>query len=180
VNANESQLIQLIKFHQANKRNVSIQDVYKLLYQSTFGVAHILNNIANARKYLHEEIFQLTASREEPLLESISTNGEMIRINLRPFKAQLRNIDVLFEVMQISAEQTFGTLDEFLKKWDCFKNAVTDFRLNFNIDELKLFDKKITAEFYPALHHSEKYRSANKPAYRVVKKSVFNAYFKTD
>ena len=170
-------LVELIKFHQQNKLYFSIQDVYKLLYQSVFGVAHILDNQNKAKKYLLHEFNSITASIEEPLIEPISPDSKIVRINLRPFKAHHKKIDTLFQVMIISAHKIKGTLPGFHIVWNKFKQAVHNKQLNFNESELIKFDKKIKLENYPPVHHSEKYKSANKPAYRVVNKRIFEQLF---
>ena len=173
----QDKLVELIKILQQNRPEFSVQDAYKLLYQSEFGVAHILDDSGKAKKYLQYEFDAVNASEEEVLFEPISLDSEIVRINLRPFKAQHRGIDTLFQVMVISAREIKGTLPAFKMIWNDFKNAVNKGRLDFNREKLLEFDKEIKAGNYPAVHHSDKYKAAYKPAYRVVKKQVFDELF---
>lgn len=167
-------LVELIKFHQQTKSNFAIQDAYKLLYQSVFGVAHMIDNPTKAKTYLQQEFDSIDASIKEPLIEPISPDSEIVRVNLRPFKARHNSIDTLFQVMVISAQEIQGTLEDFLKIWHKFKQAVQKKQLDFNESELLEFDKKIKLENYPPIHHSKGYLATNKPAYRVVKRRIFN------
>ena len=167
-------LLSIIKKHQQTKKNFSNQDSYKLIYQGVFGVAHILQIPEQAKKYLAKEMESVEETNNEPLIENISVSGELVRINLRPFKKSGGSVEKLFEIMIRSAKETNGDLEKFLTQWGEFKQAVINGRLKFNIQELEKFDRKVKAENYPAVHHSPEYREANKPAYRVVKKDVFN------
>lgn len=75
---------QLVEYHQQLRPDLQVQDVYKILYQANFGVEHILTDTAGVRTYVLEELASMdTTDRSEPLLERISTSGEMVRVNLR-------------------------------------------------------------------------------------------------
>jgi len=168
--------VELIEFHQKIKNNVTIQDAYKLIYQSIFGNSHLLQHVDQARIYLIEEFESIQASSEEPLIEPISPQGNVVRINLRPFKRQKKNIDGLFQAMIASARQIAGSVSEIQRVWDEFKQAVAANRLHFDDHGLIGFDHEIQAQHFPAVHHSAAYRMANHPAYRVVHAEVFDNY----
>lgn len=163
-------LIELIQEHQKSKQNFAVQDAYKLIYQGVFGVAHILDNQHMAKKYLADEFESTTASDKIDLIENISVSGKIVRLNLQPYKYRNGDIDQLFQAMLKSAQEISGSQQEFLKLWDEFKQAVFDEKLNFNVTDLNKFDAKVKLHNYPAMHHSENYRTANNPAYRVLRK----------
>jgi len=167
-----TRLIELIQEHQRTKKNFEIQDAYKLIYQGVFGVGHILNNPEMANKYLDKEFKSVSASDNERLIENISITGEIVRLNLRPYKYQNGDIDRLFQAMLCSAEEISGSREKFLSLWNEFKQAVFNSELNFDKEELKIFDNKVKLENYPPMHHSSEYRKANQPAYRVLKKDI--------
>lgn len=168
----KNRLILLIEKQQHVKKNFAVQDAYKLIYQGILGVAHIMENPEHAKQYLEKEYASVDSSNNEPLIENISISGEIVRINLRPYKYSGGSVEQLFEAMILSVKETNGSKDDFLILWEKFKQAVFDGRLKFDKQELEVFDKKVKAANYPAVHHSPKYREANKPAYRVVKKSI--------
>jgi len=164
------ELVELIGEHQKSKKDFAVQDAYKLIYQCVFGVAHILDNQEMAKKYLESEIESIIASDKIDLIENISLSGEIVRLNLQPYKFQSGDTELLFQAMLRSAQEICGSQKEFLKLWNVFKQAVLDNKLNFSLEELKKFDTKVKSQNYPAMHHSENYRVANKPAYRVLRK----------
>lgn len=174
---NKNNLLTLIKEHQQAKQNFSVQDAYKLIYQGNFGIAHMLKNIDRAWEFLNQEMDTIDGSARETLIEQISATTNLVRINLRPFKNSESSIDTLFKVMKLSAEKTNEDKQSFLKQWQEFKLTVLQDKLKFDVQELELFDQKVTAEDYPAVHHSPEYREANNPAYRVVKENLFREYF---
>ena len=163
-------LIQIIQQHQNTKKNFEIQDTYKLIYQSVFGIQHILDDKERAKIYLQQEFESINTDGHEDLIENISVSGGTVRLNLRPFKNRNGNIDHLFQAMLHSAEEIASSVQEFLDLWNQFKQAVFRAELNFDKTELSAFDHKMKLENYPARHHSAAYRAANRPAYRVLKR----------
>lgn len=167
----------LIRWHIRLRPDFETADAYKMLYQSVFGIEHILHD--KERRYLEEELSRLEISRflDEPLIESISTDNSMVRVNLRPFKTRGLSPDDLFAAMIASAKETRGTQRAFLKLWNEFKSLVEAGKLNFDKSALEDFDEKMRKENYPPCHHSERYKRSRRPAYRVLKRAVFKRIF---
>ena len=170
-------LEELVRWHQRLKPDLEVVDVYKMLFQSVFGIQHILHD--KAKRYLEEELstLEMQKSSDEPLIENISIDNVMVRVNLRPFKMRSLSSDKLFLAMVTSAKETRGTQKAFLKLWNRFKSLVEAGKLNFDRSSLGDFDRKVKKENYPPYHHSERYRKSYSPAYRVVKRKVFKKIF---
>lgn len=147
---------------------LGIEDAYKLIYQGVFGGEHLLANPAHARQLLYQEFEAIIPADIDPLIETISPTGAIIRLNLRPYKFRQGQPAWLFQAMQQSAQSATGSKAEFLKLWTIFKEAVYRQELPFDHQLLLLFDKKLQSENYPARHHSAAYRQAYQPAYRVL------------
>lgn len=173
-------LEELVRQHQKLRPNLEVIDVYKMLYQSVFGVQHILTN--KAKLYLEEELSTLETSKfqEEPLIESISIVNSMVRVNLRQFKMRGLSSDDLFLAMVNSARETKGTRKSFLRLWNQFESGVKTGKLSFERSSLENFGKKVKKENYPPYHHSERYRKSYRPAYRIVKREIFKRIFDID
>ena len=150
-------LTDLIQYHRSIHENLEIADVYKLLYQGVFGPAHLLQNSEAAKAWLEREFTEVDPNSTEPLTEPVSLDGEIIRVNLRPFKMKGWLVEKLFQTMVLSARGTKGNRDDFLKLWD----------------ELIVFDIEISKNDLPLIHHSQDYMEMNKPAYRVVRRKIF-------
>ena len=170
-------LEELVRWHQRLRPDLEVVDVYKMLFQSVFGIKHILHD--KAKRYLEEELstLEMQKSSDESLIENISVDNVMVRVNLRPFKMRGLSSDKLFLAMVTSVKEPKGTQKAFLKLWNRFKSLVEAGRLNFDSSSLEDFDKKVEKENYPLYHHSERYRRSYRPAYRVVNREVFKRIF---
>lgn len=163
-----NQLEYLIGFHLQNHTKVRLHDVYKLLHQGVFGPRHLLRNPESARSYLQEEWDAIEAAGAEALTEPVSIDGKIIRINLRPFKAGGGKCESLWEALYNSATIIRPDKEQFRKLWQQLIDLCEQKRLPFSADEAERLKMEMSAQGYPALHHSKEYQQANKPAYRVV------------
>ncbi|MDW7680392.1 MAG: hypothetical protein SCK70_07485 [bacterium] len=166
------QLLRLIQEQQRIHLGLQIQDVYKLIYQSVFGVRHILENPSAALQFLCAELDAVEAVADEDLSERISFSGEFIRLNLRPYKAAAGSVDELFQVMMLSAQETSGDINHLLKIWGQFSLLVSEKKLNFDVKQLIDFNMQLREANFPPMHHSSTYRLANRPAYRVLSRLI--------
>jgi hypothetical protein len=119
IEVDDAAVVRLVREQGRLHRNLGFQDVYKLLFQGMMGVAHILEDRAKAWRELKKEFESLEASEfmEEPLLERISVNGSVVRINLRPFKRLGLSLKELFEVMVVSAGRIRADKERFVALW---------------------------------------------------------------
>jgi hypothetical protein len=170
----------LVRKQQKLHLNLGVQDVYKLLFQGVMGVAHILEDKEQAKRYLENEFAGVNVSKflDEPLVEDVSVSGEVVRVNLRPFKRLGPSLNRLFEAMVVSAERMKEDKETFMTLWNRFIGLVKAGRLDFDHEALVEFDKVTKDKGYPPIHHSKEYVRANKPTYRVVDKKVYQKMFK--
>ena len=166
----------LVAYHQAHHDSMRVQDVYKLLFQANFGAGHLLTDTVVTRERLQEELSTLGMPNPgEPLVERISTDGEMIRVNLRPFKAMNRDEDTLVRCMVRSVRDP-DTLS-FVRQWNEFFAMVRYGVLEFPRAEAEVWNGRVVQEDFSPVHHSEEYLRVNNPAYRVVRQSVLVALY---
>ena len=66
-----------------------------------------------------------------------------------------------------------GDPTNFLYYWSVFKVLVEDGSLNMSLDEFQLLNEVIENEGIKPRHHTESYRQAYYPAYRVVLRDLF-------
>lgn len=166
---------QLVEYHQRTKVSVHVQDVYKLLYQANFGVEHFLTDTAHVREYLLNELGSLETDAvvsDEPLVERISSRGDIVRVNLRPFKKLNRDPETLVEWMFRSAAVHSPDSLMFRRQWNEFHDLVRYGLLEFPMEEVSEWNRRITAGDIRPVHHSPEYAAANRPAYRVIHRSV--------
>ena len=168
----------LVEFHQQHKKSLQVQDVYKMLYQASFGVEHLLVDTLSVRSYLLNELASMdTINRGETLLEQISTTGEIVRVNLRPFKALKLDPESLVQIMFRSARATTPDTALFQRNWEDFKSLIRYGLLNFPIEGLGEWESQLPSGVIAPVHHSTPYVEANAPAYRVVRCDIFESVF---
>jgi hypothetical protein len=144
-----------------------LEDVYKLLYQGSLGIEHLLTDTLAAKQYLDDEWREIPAAGEEPLIEVISPDSQWVRLNLKPYKAAAGNTETVWRAMLRSAKVT-APREVFLQRWQAFMSLVDEKRLFFDANEVHGFDEKMARAAYRASHHSSDYLERYKPAYRVL------------
>ncbi len=147
------------------------QDLYKLALQAALGNEHLMTDSAMVRLYLEEEFDAVGAPMGEPLLEEITPDGTLVRVNLRPYKAAGLDRQRLFEAMLLSAE-TIQPSEQHLESY-----LLTILRMAragtvpVKPGDFLPYIEQLRSEGYPAVHHSAPYEREYRPAYRVVMRS---------
>lgn len=169
--------------HTVIRRNLEIypemrlEDVYKLVYQAAMGCEHAVPDEVYAKSLLEQELQELQPSVPEPLIESISPDGTIIRVHLRPYVQRCRDPLELFDAFLRTARDYQGSF-ELLK---LYIEAVFEMAEAGTIpyDERRVMDffKEIEQAGFPPVHHSKRYRELYRPAYRVIHPPFFPAIF---
>jgi hypothetical protein len=161
----------LLMEHFGRRPLMRATDVYKLLYQGVFGVGHILSK--GARKRLEEEAESLSIDDHpaEPLIEKVSVDGSVVRVNLRPYLRRGFPLDRLYEAMEETSKDR-GSPEKFLFAWSVFHELASSGAIEVDGEELDSLQMELQEEGPRPHHHSEPYRDAYYPAYRVVKRGA--------
>ena len=165
----------LIQEHMKHRPAACAQDIYKLLFQGVFGVAHIVSD--KAWDILVEEAgrINLQDHYEDPLIESVSPDASMVRVNLRQYINSGGDLEVLYTVMRKSAEHK-GDERVFRDYWSQYKEMVAEGLVSGTQVEIDELDTLIQREGVKPRHHTEPYRQAYYPAYRVVVMDIYREY----
>ncbi len=158
--------------HFETRPRMQVQDVYKLLYQGVFGVGHIMGEDAYGRLLEEAGRIDLQDHPWEPLVEPASLDGETVRVNLRPFLRWGGSLEQLYEAMKESSEAE-GDPGEFMSLWGLFKELVEEEQLGLDRDTIRRYDEELKVGGPVPRHHSAEYREAYYPAYRVVRRRIF-------
>lgn len=148
---------------------LQIDDLIKLLYQSAFGCGHFAPGEAQVLAYLKEELSGTQADAQGALVEPIM--GEYARVHIAPYAARGMRLETLARLFMQTANEAPG---EDAKTWF---DAALDLLPGLAEERALPFDAKIVrdrlaayrAAGCPSLHHSEAFRAAYHPAYRVVR-----------
>ena len=149
-------------------------DAVKLVYQNEFGGGHMIKSPEAALIRLRNEYAATEHDAMQPLMIPIGSG--MARVRLKALKES--GIARLNEAFVETANSSKGTLAEFLEKLDVLRHVTAQGAYAFKTAELEEYLLEYKKKGYPAVSHSEEYREAYLPAYRVVKESIFRARFK--
>ena len=147
---------------------MEVQDWYKLLHQASMGNRHLGVEDSLIYAYLLGEWDRIEASDEEPLLEFISPDSSMVRLNLRAYKAAGGTPEAVFESMEQTWETFKPSSSQLVKRLDELRLAADRNKLSFQAEEVVRFIETQKREGFPAIHHSDEYEAQYKPAYRVL------------
>ena len=151
-------------------KNTRIDDAYKYIYQATRGGEHAVPTREAAKKWLDGEWQSLGVKLlNEPTWEPLCPDGSIGRLNLRPFRDEGGKADDLLNAFLASAREYRTEPSTFTDAW-----AVLGKRLkkqgfgSVTHKEWKRLDGEMKKKKYPAIHHSDEYNKANRPAYRIL------------
>ena len=139
-------------------------DAVKLIYQNEFGGGHLIRDEQACLNYLRREYTSVAKDPTVPLYEDIG-NG-IIRVNLAAVKPE--DLEQLGRAFIDSAAKHKGTMDRFLNKLEVLRKLANEGVFNFDTNALNAYLSEYEAAGYPAVSHSEQYRQAYKPAYRII------------
>lgn len=141
--------------------SMTAQDAVKLCFQAAYGSEHVTLDLDAAKKHLYDE-FERTAAQDVPLFEQISP--EVCRVNIAAWKYASLKKEWLFNMFCDCVRVKNGSPELFKTYLDIAKKVLKS--CDFNAF-LKTYDGG-------AVHHSEAYRKAEAPSYRIVDKKYIN------
>ncbi|MBI1396543.1 MAG: hypothetical protein GC151_11235 [Betaproteobacteria bacterium] len=158
---------QLLGSHRSRYPAMEIADIYKLLHQAALGPAHLVQ-AGDARATLRAELAACGQGPDEPLADVISPDGRLARVHLRTFAARGLDPDRLADAFVQTAQDYPGSPDKLAKFCGCLGDLADAGGIPFARADVEAYMSARGAEGWPAVHHSQAYRAAYAPAYRVV------------
>lgn len=153
--------------------SMQMQDVVKMCYQAVFGVEHMLSDIEKAKQYFFQEYEATPANFSIPLYEPISE--DFCRINLGAWKSRNLDPEELFELFVTSANYNVpGTRTDLNNCAKSVEKLIAKNLLPFSLEKWKEYYVAYKNNGMHPVHHSEIYRLAEQPAYRLVRKSLLH------
>lgn len=149
-----------------------LQDIYKYFYQSHFGAGHMIGDTAATREYLHREITEMPDSSSLPLCQSLLPEGNYIRVDLRCVDEGKISEEALAQAFIASARPPEDEKMSWEKEWQLILAAIRRTPLapeGWEEDEPELTQ---AAKHHAAVHHSDSYRQAYHPHYRLVSREA--------
>ena len=150
------------------------QDAVKLVYQQEFGPGHLIRDEKKAFAFLRQELAGVGEPLPgEALYESIG-NG-LCRLNLRPCKAKDIPAEDILRLFMETANGMQGDKKKFIAGIHALQKLAEEDETPFEPVQLDIFLAKYPRSC-PAVHHSDAYRLAYQPCYRVVSQQRLKHY----
>ncbi len=138
-------------------------DAVKLIYQNEFGGGHMITDEESCLAYLRREYAATKPDPAMPLTEDIG-NG-LVRVNLAALpQEQLEELGQAF----IRSAHHQGSVERFCRKLCLLRRLTAAGQFSFDLKTLDAYLTAYAAAGYPMVSHSETYRAAYRPAYRVI------------
>lgn len=151
-----------------------IKDLYKLTHQAALGSEHAVNDLKTARDWLFREIEEMVSISVDPLFDEISPDGLIVRIHLRPFIDSGGDPEILLEAFIRTANEFKGSIEKLNQNWRDVERLAESCDINFKAEELRSFFSLMDFLGFPARHHSQIYRDAYHPHYRIVSREYMH------
>lgn len=152
-------------FHVSAYPKAELSDLFKALYQSAFGCEHLVADASAAEAYIASEAAHARPHAGE-IVEPL--DGPYVRVHLDILKKGL-SAQTLARLFALSAEHRAGAQTEFEKKLAVLTGMVRQGELPFDASECERAVSAWRAAGFPPCHHSETFRQAYAPAYRLMK-----------
>ena len=146
------------------------RDAVKLLYQNEFAGGHMIADAERSLQRLREEYACVAHDSTRPLAEAIG-NG-LVRVDLRAVTEETYPLEELNRDFVRSAQLHQGSRERFSAKLETLRELTAREALPFSAEQLETYLAEYQAAGCPAVSHSQTYRDAYAPAYRVIRQDV--------
>ena len=172
--SSEGGFSRVVAFHAERYPAMEIEDLYKLAFQAAMGSEHAMPDRESARQWLARELSNLGAGSAEPLTEPLSSDGTLVRVNLRVLAEHELESATVLEAFMTTAQDFAGSRARLRSYWNEIETMAAQGSIAFGTKDLKSYFAAREDEGFPPVRHSENYRSRYQPAYRVVLRELLN------
>lgn len=162
----EEELRAVLSAHGARYPAMEPQDGVKLVYQNEFGGGHLVADPAQSLERLRSEYAAVPRTPGAPLAEDIG-NG-LVRVMLGAVEEGEYPLEALNRDFARSAALHRGDVDRFRQKLEVLRQMAWEGAFGFSLQALEDYLGPYLASGCPPVSHSQGYRAAYRPAYRVV------------
>ena len=143
---------------------LQVRDLLKFLHQSSFGCEHLISSPDKVTEYIRQEFAECGDFAEEGI-EAL--DGPYSRVHLGYMKQGI-SAETLGKLFFLSAKKELNGAALLKQKLETAKSLTGDGLLPFSAEELACAVEEWERQGYPAVRHTEIFRAAYRPAYRVI------------
>lgn len=143
---------------------LQITDIFKFLFQSSFGCEHLVSSEEATLGYIRRELESVQGSHEwrVDLLD-----GNYSRVHLSSIGANLTP-EVLTKHFCLSAKTEDDGKEKLITKLEVARELIEEGALPFSLQDFDCQHSLWREAGYPAIHHSDIFREEYHPHYRVI------------
>ena len=130
--------------------NSRVEDIYKFIHQAAFGSEHAVKDTIAVRKWMENEIANLNYSITDELIDHLSPDGKLVRINLRPFLKKGYDPNLLLDAFIRTANNYKGSIKNFKSFWKAAKELAKAKKFTFTAEEMNNFYEEQSKKGFPA------------------------------
>lgn len=153
-----------------------VVDLIKLLYQSEFAGSHMISDETASLRRLQAEIEQLRPAdwAGQPLFREIG-NG-LCRLNLGPAAEAGLSAETINHLFIRASNQKQGSRPAFEEKLRLLQACCTEGLLPYPAAFVHEEMRRLREQGYPPVRHSNAYRAAYHPAYRIIQQEYLTFF----
>lgn len=168
----KTNIIDILKIHAVRYPLMEPADAVKLVFQSEFGGGHLIKDAESCRRRLYEEFEKTAHDERAELCERIG--GGFVRVNLAAVDGD--ELELLLRAFIDSSGTHHGDTDRFERALREMCGRFGEIGFSFTEEELASYIREYKKAGVAPVSHSERYRAAYRPAYRVVHESSAARY----
>ena len=144
------------------------RDLYKFLHQAAMGSEHAVKDTNAVKAWMTKEVAELDTTIPNELIEQLSPDGTLVRVNLRPYLKTGDKPEELLKAFVSTANDFSGSKETLSGYISATKKMIA--RKEISVDEniFSSLTNELEKSGFPAIHHSLTYEKLYKPAYRVI------------
>ncbi len=144
------------------------QDAVKLLYQQEFGGGHLIRDLETAKGRLETEWEGLTDAQRRSALSVEAIGNGYARLYLSAVQNEGISLSHICRMFAASAEERRGNRERFLRKLEELPSLAGEGIFPFSPEAAEAYTAEYKGSGCPLVSHSQSYREAYRPAYRVI------------
>jgi len=138
------------------------------VHQAALGSAHAVEDVEAARRWMVTEIASLSQGSQEPVMDILRPDSQLVRVHLRSYLAEGGDSEELLDAFVYTSNSFTGSTDVLERYWHYARRSVASGDLPFTQQAMDVFFVRQARRGHPAVHHSSRYVEEYAPAYRVI------------
>ena len=161
---NTNKTRELLIDHYNTYPRLEVSDIFKFIFQSAYGCEHLVSSEERALNYIKEELKRVSDD-EAPRVDKLDGNYSRVYLSCLNDKV---TPEVMAEYFCLSAKVEPDGRERLLEKIAVARELILDEVIPLSLSDFDELHQKWRDAGYPAIHHSESFREAYRPAYRVI------------